>query len=139
MTTQNRNIFIIFSFFVLITACSNQPEIISATEDQVIVKAPVDKFTEAFDLAKKECQRNSRTTLYITDGTDKLEEVAFECIAPVVEEVAEADTESQTEDAPAEEEPEIEAESEEAPVEEEPQTESEEVITESEPQSEIEE
>jgi hypothetical protein len=96
MNTQNNNLFVIFCFIVLIAGCSNQPKIISATEDKVVVKAPANKFTNAYDLAKKECEKNTRTTKYITDSSESLEEVAFDCIAPVVEEEVVAETEAAT-------------------------------------------
>ena len=78
---------ILFSF--LISACSNQAEIISASEEKVIVKAPAGSFVEAYDLAKKECQKYTTSIAYATDESAPLEEVAFDCTGEKLEPVAE--------------------------------------------------
>ena len=92
---------------VLFTACSNSPKIISATENKVILKAKPkpDIFLEAYDVAQKKCTTDERTVypVYITDDSDSLKKVAFNCFDPNAEEevVAEADvaTEEQAESA----------------------------------------
>lgn len=82
---------------VLLTACSNSPKIISATETKVILKAKPKSgiFLDAYDLAQKKCTTDERIAYpaYITDGTDSLNKVAFNCFDPNAEAevVAEAD------------------------------------------------
>ena len=111
MKSQNRSLFVIFCFIVLITACSNQPTIQSVTSDKVVIKAPPEKFVDAYDMAKKECEKNTKQAQYITDDTAGLEVVAFNCVGEEVEVATE-----ETEEAPAEAE-EVTAETEEIPAE----------------------
>jgi len=86
MKTQNINLFIILCLSILVTACgSNSPVITSATADKVEIKSPPDQFIEAYDLAKKECDKNTKTAHYIQDNTVSLEEIAFDCIGEEVE------------------------------------------------------
>jgi len=115
MNTRYINIFVIFCFIVLITGCSNQASIKSATPDKVVIKAQPNNFTEAYQMAQKECQKNTKDAEYIPDDIPGLEEVAFNCVG---EEVATETEEApeETEEVPTETE-EIPAESEEVPAE----------------------
>lgn len=116
MNIQYKNIAIVL-FALLIAGCSNQAKIISASEEQVVVKAPAKNFVEAYDLAKKECQKYTTSIAYATDETTPLEEVAFDCtgekLEPVVEvqetAAAEAAVE-QTEEEAVVDEPAVEEE-----------------------------
>ena len=96
MNIQNKNLFIIIFLTVLISACSNQPKVISATEDTVVVKAPANNFIEAYDLAKKECQKHTTSIEYSTNEEGPLEELAFNCTGEKIEPVAEAPQEATT-------------------------------------------
>jgi len=82
MYIRRSKLFAIACFILLITACSNEPSIISATSDKVIVGGPPEKFTAAYDLAKKECLKNTKTAEYFPDSTVGLNEVAFNCMSP---------------------------------------------------------
>lgn len=84
---------------MLVIACSSDPKVISSTDNQVVVKAKPESFLDAYDLATKECNKNTRIAQYITDGTDKMEEVAFDCFDPnpEAEVVADAEAEEQAE------------------------------------------
>lgn len=79
----------IILFSLLISACSNQAKIVSASEEKVIVNAPAENFVEAFDLAKKECQKYTTSIAYATNEAAPLEEVAFDCTGEKLEPVAE--------------------------------------------------
>ncbi len=115
MYIQNSKIFTIACFILLITACSNEPSIISVTSDKVIIGGPPEKFTAAYELAKKECLKNTKTAEYIPDTTVNLKEVAFNCVGPEAEEEAAATEETITEDeADTDETEELPAETEEA-------------------------
>lgn len=74
---------------VLLTACSNYPKIISATETKVILesKPKPEFFLDAYDLAQKKCTTDERTAYptYITDGADSLNKIAFNCFDPNAE------------------------------------------------------
>ncbi len=115
MCILNSRLFAIACFILLTTACSNQPSIKSATSDKVIIGGPPDKFTSAYELAKIECQKNTKIAQYIPDNTASLSEVAFNCVGLEAEATEEATT--TTEAAPTETEKGA-ANSEEAPVEE---------------------
>lgn len=110
MNTQNRNLLVIFCFIVLITGCSNHASITSVTSDKVVIKAPPEEFVDAYGVAQKECQKNTKNAKYETDETTALEVVAFNCVGEEAEEVA-----TETEAAPEETE-EVPAETEEAPA-----------------------
>jgi predicted metallo-beta-lactamase superfamily hydrolase len=117
MSTRNRNLFVIFYCIVLITACSNQLSIQSTSDDKVVISGPPEKFVDAYEMAKKECQKNTKNAEYITDETASLNLVAFNCVGQEVETetVAETATEAETEtatesEADVETEPEAEAE-----------------------------
>ena len=112
MNIRNRNLFIIFCFIVLISGCGNQLTIQSATSEMVVIKAPVGNFIDAYDLAKKKCQENTKNAVYIPDYSADINIVAFNCVGEEVEEVA---TESET--TPAETEEEAPTGAEEAPAE----------------------
>ncbi len=101
MNSQNRSLFIIFCSVVLITACSNQVSIQSITSDMVVVKAPPENFIDAYDAAKKECEKNTKKAEYIPDDTVGLEIVAFNCVG---EEVAVEEVATETEETPSESE-----------------------------------
>lgn len=103
MYIRNSKIFTIACFILLIAACSNEPSIKSATSDKVIISGPPEKFTAAFELAKKECLKNTKTAEYIPDSTVDLKEVAFNCVGPGAEEEVAATEE--TEEALTETEP----------------------------------
>jgi hypothetical protein len=105
MNMQHRNLLATFCFIVLITACSNEPSIISATPDRVVVTGPPEKFVAAYDKAKKECEKNTKNAIYIADTEADLKEVAFDCIGEEAEVVAETTTEEE----PTEAEDEIDA------------------------------
>lgn len=92
MNTRNTNIFVVLCAITLLSACSNEPSIKSASMDKVTIGAPANKFLEAYDLAKKECQKNTRKAIYITDETADLKEVSFECIGEEEKVVADAET-----------------------------------------------
>ncbi|MGB1800020.1 MAG: hypothetical protein ACPHLK_04235 [Gammaproteobacteria bacterium] len=98
-----RYIFAIFLYSVLLSACSNSPKIISATESKVILKAKPKPgiFLEAYDLAQRKCTTDERVAYatYISDNTDSLDRVAFNCFDPNAEVLAEAEatTEEQAE------------------------------------------
>ncbi len=96
MNSINRNLLVIFCFFVLITACSGGPSIQSAKEDQVIISAPPKSFVEAYGMAQKECSKNDKSALYIAEPTNSLKKVAFNCVGQTVEPVAETQTEVET-------------------------------------------
>ena len=98
MCIRNSKIFTITCFILLITACSNEPSIKSATSDKVIIGGPPEKFTAAYDLAKNECQKNTKTAEYIPDTNVSLKEVAFNCVGPEAEEEAVATEKTTTED-----------------------------------------
>ncbi|HIF50391.1 MAG TPA: hypothetical protein EYQ42_02460 [Thiotrichaceae bacterium] len=97
MNSLYRNLFVIFSFITLITACSSQISVDDVTDNKVVISAPPEKFTEAYDMAKRECQKNTKIAQYITDETSDLNEVAFNCIS--AEELAAAEAaETQTDE-----------------------------------------
>ena len=87
---------------VLLTACSNSPKIISATETKVILNAKPkpEIFLDAYDLAQKKCSTDERIVYptYITDGTDNLNKVAFNCFDPNAEAEVVAEAEVNTEE-----------------------------------------
>ena len=99
MNFCNHSLFLIFSFFLLLmTGCSNQVAIKSATPDTVVITGPSEKFVDAYHMAQKECQKDAKNASYIADATADLGIVTFNCVG---EEVA---TETQTEaDAETEE------------------------------------
>ena len=99
---------------MMIFGCSNYPKIISSTDDQLVLKAKPESFVDAYDVAKKECDKNARIAQYISNGTDSLGEVAFNCFDPNAEAgvLAEAEVDTETETT-IEEEAELEAVSEE--------------------------
>ena len=92
MNARIKNLLIIPCLLSLMTGCGNQPKIASITVDRVVVSAPADKFVAAYDLAKNECQKNTRNALYVPDANADLEVVAFDCLG---QEVA-AETQPQT-------------------------------------------
>lgn len=107
MYIRNSKLFAVAYFALLITACSNEPTIKSATSDKVIIGGPPEKFTRAYDLAKIECQKNTKIAQYIPDNTASLSEVAFNCVGPEIEATEESTTaatttETKTEEAPTE-------------------------------------
>ena len=85
MNTQNRNLFVTFCFIVSIAGCSNGPSIQSVTDDKVVISAQPEAFVQAFELARKECQKSDKFAQYISDETTSLKEVAFNCVAPETE------------------------------------------------------
>ncbi len=93
MNTQNRKLLTAFCFIVLVTACSNDPKIMSSTSDRVVIDAPAEKFLDAYNLAKKECEKNTKTAHYIADDSSDLDVVAFNCIGQEEDVVAEATSE----------------------------------------------
>jgi len=97
-----RYTYAIFLYSVLLTACSNSPRIISATESKVILKAKPEPeiFLDAYDLAQKKCTTDERIAYatYITDGADSLNNVAFNCFDPNAETAVLAETEVATEE-----------------------------------------
>ena len=97
MNTRNRNIFIIFCVFVLITACSNQLSIKSVSDDKVVISGPPEEFVNAFGLAKKQCEKNNKFAQYVPDETASLQEVTFNCVGEEAAVEPQIDTESQTE------------------------------------------
>jgi hypothetical protein len=101
MNILYRNLLVIFCFIVLITACSNQVSIQSITSDMVVVKAPPENFIDAYDAAKKECEKNTKKAEYIPDDTVGLEIVAFNCVG---EEVAVEEIATETEKSSSESE-----------------------------------
>lgn len=107
MNTGNRRLFIIACYILLITGCSNEPSIKSATADKVIISGPPEMFTPAYELANKECEKNTKTAQYIQDHSTSLKEVAFNCVGPETEEATvEAATDTDTEEDPKNEAPE---------------------------------
>lgn len=97
MDSKNRNLFIIFCSFVLITACSSGPSIKSAKDDKVIISAIPENFLEAYQLAQKECKKNDKSASYIADPASDLKEVAFDCVGEETEAVVEPEVEVETE------------------------------------------
>lgn len=95
MDSKNRNLFIIFCSFVLITACSSGPSIKSVKDDKVIVSALPKNFLEAYQLAQKECKENDKSASYIADPASSLKEVAFDCVGQEIETVTEAEVETE--------------------------------------------
>ncbi len=112
MYIRSSKLFAIACFILLIAACSNEPSIKSATPDKVIVGGPPDKFASAYELAKIECQKNTKIAQYIPDNSASLSEVAFNCVGPETEATEETTT-ATTEDTTTEEAP---TETEEVPV-----------------------
>jgi len=111
MNTPNRIIFVIICFLMLITACSNGPTILSATADKVVIKAQPESFVAAYEVAQKECKKdteNIKNAKYIADETTGLKEVAFNCVDEQ-EEVAAATEEAPTETDEATIEAEVDA------------------------------
>ena len=100
MKPRNTIIVAIAFISLMMSACSSSPKITSATEEQVVIKAKPEKFLDAYDIAKRECDKNARIATYITDGTDSLGEVAFNCFNPNPEPevVAESDVDTATEE-----------------------------------------
>ena len=86
MYIRNSKIFTIACFLLLSTACSNEPTIKSATSEKVTVGGPPEKFTSAYELAKNECLKYTKTAEYIPDTSVGLKEVAFNCVGPETEE-----------------------------------------------------
>ena len=97
MNIRYRSLLIFFCLIILIAGCSNQATIRSVKDNKIIVYAPADRFNDAYELAKQECQKNEKIAKYITNGTTSLNNVAFECMSPEVE--ATTETGSQTETA----------------------------------------
>ena len=89
---------IISCLIVIATACSNQPEIRSASEEQVVVQASPQDFIWAYDLAQRKCQANVRNANYVPNYSDDLKLVAFNCL-----ELETAEAIVETEEKPAEE------------------------------------
>jgi predicted metallo-beta-lactamase superfamily hydrolase len=115
MNTRKRSLFAITCFILMITGCSNDLTIKSASSDKVVIVGNPANFTEAYEMAQKECQKHTKSAIYITDETADLDVVAFECVGEEVEtEVAESET--QAEEAPIETEAEVQT-TEEGPVE----------------------
>lgn len=94
MNIRIRNLLGSIPFVVMISACSNHPILQSATPDMVVLKAQPEMFIEAFDIAKKKCQENTKNAVYIPDYSPDIQIVAFNCIG---EEIA-----AEAEEAPAE-------------------------------------
>lgn len=92
MSAKNRNLFIIFCFFVLITACSSGPSIQSVKDDKVIISTQPESFVEAYGMAQKECQKNEKSALYIAEPSSSLKQLAFNCVGQAVEATPEQDT-----------------------------------------------
>jgi len=86
--TRNRNLFVILCLFNLITGCYISTSIQSATSDKVVIRTQPERFTNAFVMAKEECQKYTKNADYILDGTASLEAVAFNCVEPEAEEVS---------------------------------------------------
>ncbi len=86
---------------MLMTACSNQLTIQSVTTDKVVIKAPPENFIDAYEVAKKECEKNTKKAEYITDDTAGIEVVSFNCVG---EEVIAEQVATENEEAPAESE-----------------------------------
>lgn len=118
MNIYNRKLLTVFCLSALVTACSNDPKIKSASADKVIISAPTEKFLGAYDLAKKECEKNTKTAHYIADDTADLEILAFDCVGQEEEVVAEAASEETAAEPDTEASVEIEQETptEEAPA-----------------------
>ena len=115
MNTRNINLIAIFCFSILLTACGSGPVIKSATKDKVEISSPPEQFIEAYDLAKKECGKHTKTTQYIPDNTVDLKDVAFDCIGEDIEVVAETtepveETATEVEEVIADAETEVESE-----------------------------
>jgi hypothetical protein len=124
MCIRYSKIFTIACFILLIAACSNEPSIKSATSEKVIIGGPPERFTAAYELAKNECQKNTKIAQYIPDNTTGLSEVAFNCVGAEGEEEAATTEETTTEN---------EADTEEMPTEvEENPAETEDALTETE-------
>ncbi len=117
MNTRNIYLFASLCFSILLAACSNGPVIKSATKDKVDISSPPEQFIEAYDLAKKECEKYTKTTQYIPDNTVDLKDVAFECVGEDIEVVAEAtepveETATEVEEVMPDAETEVEVETE---------------------------
>lgn len=91
MNTRNRNLLVTFCFIALMTACSNEPSIKTASADKVVVGAPAKQFVSAYELANKACQKNTKTAHYIPDDNVDLEVVSFNCTGQEEEVIAETD------------------------------------------------
>lgn len=94
MNTRNRNLFAIISFIVLIAGCSNEPSIKSVTGDKVVISGHPEKFVDAVDMARKECQKNDKVAEYIPDEKAALDVVEFKCVSQ--EEIAAAEAAAAT-------------------------------------------
>lgn len=91
MNIQIKDLTIIVLSGLLVSACSNSPKIVSSSDDQLVVKAEPESYLDAYDLATKECSKKARIAQYITNGTDSLDSVAFNCFDPNAETEATAD------------------------------------------------
>jgi hypothetical protein len=103
MNTTYINKFVVLSFIMLNAACSTGPTIDSATSDMVVISAPSEQFVEAYDMAKKECLKYTKTAHYITDQTADLGIVSFNCIGEEIEEEVVAEESASEEEAVVEE------------------------------------
>ncbi|GJM05226.1 MAG: hypothetical protein DHS20C09_12170 [marine bacterium B5-7] len=105
MYIRNNKIFTIACSILLISACSNDPSIKSASSDKVIIGGPPEKFTAAFELARVECQKHTKIARYIPDNAASLSEVTFNCEGPETETTDEVATTSSTEETTTEQTP----------------------------------
>jgi predicted metallo-beta-lactamase superfamily hydrolase len=107
MNSRKRSLFAITCYILMIAGCSNDLTIKSASSEKVVIAGDPKYFTEAYEMAKNECEKHTKSATYITDETADLNVVAFQCIGEEVEtEVAES--EAQSEEAPVETESETE-------------------------------
>ena len=98
----------IFIIFYLITACSNQLKIKSATADSVIITGPAEQFVAAYHMAEKECGKHTKKAKYVSDESTNLNTLTFNCNAAVEENPeTEAQAEEETAATEAAEETEI--------------------------------
>ncbi|MBL1142772.1 MAG: hypothetical protein HND53_12150 [Proteobacteria bacterium] len=95
MNTKNITIALWFTLFL--AGCSNQTSVQSTTSDKIVIIGEPQSFLYAYDMAKKECEKENKKTVYIADQNAGLDEVSFECVIEEEEVVANAETEADTE------------------------------------------
>ncbi len=98
----------------MLAGCSKNLVVTTDDADNVVVTGPAEMFVEAFSKANSICQQDAKTAQYVSDYSEELDVVAFECIDLAA---AEAEAETDAESTVAEEAPEESISAEENPAE----------------------
>ena len=80
MNARYKKLFIFTMFSLLLSACNKHPTITSATADKIITRSQPEDFTDAYHLAQKECQKNTRNAEYVSNENNDLNILEFNCV-----------------------------------------------------------